>query len=100
MNDGKIAGHIFDLRDRCTLVLPDGSVCNKRWLDIHLVDHSYNGLSGYAHVMNLNANECGEIMKEKARRDALFAHAIAEGSGLTRSTPTPEPEDADQGTGW
>jgi hypothetical protein len=71
-----IAGHRFDLRDRCTLTHHDGRVCGIRWLDIHDADDSCVGQLGWAHIGNLNAEELKQIRAERERRASIYDQAI------------------------
>lgn len=42
-----IAGHSFDLSGRCILVLADGTVCSRRWIDIMHTDDTCVGASAH-----------------------------------------------------
>lgn len=88
----RVAGHSFDFLGNCTILNANGERCRTRWTDIQHVDLSYTNKPDYAHHANLTAQECQEIMVEKARRDMVYTTANSEGAGVTRRGPAPEPE--------
>ncbi len=83
-----VAGHQFDLRDRCFLLQHNGSVCPTRWLDIHDADQSCVGKEGWAHTGCLNDAELRQIHAERERRSALFDQATNQRAGTVEE---PEP---------
>lgn len=80
-----VAGHTFDLSGRCVgMVLRDDCtyrVCGRKWLDIMHVDHTCEGIVGYAHIAGLNKREIEEIQAEREERARVAHQATHEVAG-------------------
>lgn len=86
-----IAGHSFDLSGRCILVLADGTVCSRRWIDIMHTDDTCVGLQRIAHVGALNSAEAEQIAIERRRLASVHRDATrSAGSGGYAPPPTEE----------
>lgn len=86
----RVAGHRWDMRDRCSLLHHNGTVCPVRWLDIHDADESCIGKEGWAHIGNLNAEELKQIRTERERRGVVYDQAINGRQSESEAQPTAE----------